>query len=235
MANVIPLPNKREWKWHRDRIAAAWGKQVESIIETGRMLIEAKEELGHGVFESMVQTELPFGPRTARMLKTIAEHRILANRKHVSDLPPSWGTLYQLAQLPDEVLIAGLKDGLIHPKLERSEVRAMKPNPKGKPQKSSRAELIAAIQKDPNANQRDAAKALGVSLGEYQRTRNELIGSGEIAGPFTLDDLSERISVILRELPKEDRMRQISRIISAVGLNIRDWVSTMTIGKKGSD
>lgn len=232
-SQVIPLPNKRDWKWHRDRIAAAWGKQVESIVETGRMLIEAKEELGHGAFEAMVQTRLPFGPGTSRQLRIIAEHTIISNRKFIYALPPSWGTLYELAQLPDEILITGLRDGLIHPKLNRKDARALRPDAKDKAKSATREELIAAIQKDPTANQRDAAAGLGVSLGVYQRTRNELIGSGEISGTLTIDDLRERISIILRELPKEDRMREISRIISEVGLNIRDWVSTMTIGKKG--
>jgi len=232
-AEIIPLPNKRDWKWHRDRIAAAWGKQVESIIETGQMLIEAKDEIGHGVYESMVQTQLPFGPRTAHRLKIIAENRIISNRTHVSDLPPSWGTLYELARLPDEILIAGLKSGSIHPKLERKDVLAMRPGTKGNPNSATREELIVAIQKDPTANQRDAAAALGVSLGVYQRTRNELIGSGEINGTLTIDDLRERISVIVRVLPKEERMREITNIMRAVDLNIHDWVSTMTIGKKG--
>jgi hypothetical protein len=45
--NVVPLANKRDWKWHRDRIAGAWGKQVESIVETGQAIIDAKAELDH--------------------------------------------------------------------------------------------------------------------------------------------------------------------------------------------
>jgi hypothetical protein len=231
-AKVVPLNNKRDWKWHRDRIAGAWGKQVESIIETGQCLIDAKEELDHGAFEAMVQSKLPFVPNTARRLKIIAEHEIISNRAHAHALPASWMTLYELTKLPPEILIAKLKDGSIHPKLERKDVRAMRPGAKDKPTPPTREELIAAIQKNPNANQRDAAEALGVSLGMYQRTRNELIGSGEINGALTIEDLRERLAALLRHLPKETRMTEINRTMKAVDLNIHDWVSTMTIGKK---
>jgi hypothetical protein len=235
-AQVIPLSNKRDWKWHRDRIASAWGKQIESIIETGQCLINAKEDPGvpHGSFEAMVQSKLPFGPRTAQRLMKIAENSTLVNATHVSHLPASWGTLYELTKLPNDILLAKLKDGSIHPKLERKDVRAMRPDIKAKPKAATREDVIAAIQREPTANQRDAAKELGISLGAYQRTRNELIGSGEIKGMLTLDDLRERMADLLRSLPKEERMREITRTMKAVGLNIHDWVSTMTIGRKGS-
>lgn len=230
---LAPLTNKRDWKWHRDRIAAAWGKQVESIIETGQMLAEAKEELPHGSYEAMVQSKLPFSPNTARRLKIIAGHSLISKREHVHVLPPSWGALYELTKLPNEILAAKLRDGSIHPKLERKDARALRPDFKDKTKPASREELIAAIQKDPNANQCDAAAELNVSLGVYQRTRNELIGSGEIKGALTLDDLRERMAAIIRDLPKEQRMREIERYMKALDLNIHDWVSTMTIGKKG--
>lgn len=226
------VANKRDWKWHRDRIATVWGKQVESIIETGRALIDAKEELEHGSFEAMVQSKLPFNKNTAHRLRTIAEHNILSKVAHGPLLPPSWRTLYELTKLPNDILIAGLKDGSIHPKLERKDVRAMRPDFKNKLKPPTREELIAAIQKDPNANQRDTAEELGVSLGVYQRTRNELIGSGDIKGAATLDDLRERMTALARDLPKDQRMREIERYMKALDLNIHDWVSTMAIARK---
>ena len=139
--NVVPLANKRDWKWHRDRIASAWGKQVESIIETGQHLIQAKEELNHGAFEAMVQSKLPFAPRTAQRLMNIAAHPVISNATHASLLPASWMTLYELARLPNEILMAKFKDGSIHPKLERKDVRAMRPDAKTKRKTATRDEL----------------------------------------------------------------------------------------------
>lgn len=226
MSNVVSLPNKRDWKWHRDRIAAAWGKQVESIIETGQMLIEAKEELPHGSFEAMVQSELPFKCATATKLRLIAKHPIISNPSHAKGLPASWNTLYELTRLPQDQLLTKLKNGSIHPKIERKDVRAMRPGIEEKPPRASREELIAAIQKDPMANQRDAAAALGVSLGVYQRTRNELIGSGQIKAnplpaepPATIDPQAQRDEMrrsyvtFLQTLSKEDQVEELGKII----------------------
>lgn len=234
-ATIITFNKTRTWQQYAKAITEAWQKSVDGIIEAGRLLIEAKAdpELKHGEFEAMVNLKLPFTPSTARMLMIIARNSELAKREHVHVLPPSWGTLYELTKLPPETLRTCIEDGRITPKLERKDVRTMNPNIMSKPKAASRDKLIAAIQKEPNANQRDAAKVLNVSLGVYQRTRNELIGSGEIKGALSLDDLRERIVSLLRDLPKEQRMREIERHMKALDLNIHDWVSTMTIGKRG--
>ena len=86
------------------RISARWQQSVEAVLDVGQMLLDAKAELEHGSFEAMVEDDLPFGSRTARMLMSIASHPVLSNRKHVSVLPASWGTLYDLSRLPDAKL-----------------------------------------------------------------------------------------------------------------------------------
>ncbi len=50
----------------------------------------------------MVRDQLPFGARAAQMLMKIASTLTLANPKHASLLPPSWGTLYDLSRLDQE-------------------------------------------------------------------------------------------------------------------------------------
>jgi hypothetical protein len=52
------------------------------------------ERLDHGEFVAMVEADLPFHERTARMLMAIGSDERIAKRKHVAALPPSWGTLY---------------------------------------------------------------------------------------------------------------------------------------------
>jgi Protein of unknown function (DUF3102) len=123
-----PLVDRHE---HVRRISAAWQNTVRNIVETGRFLIEAKEDIGRGGFEEMIRAELPFGPRTAQRLMEIAEDRVLSNTTHASHLPASWMTLYELAKLPKhgldlEVLI---EEGAIHPKMERKDARALLPAP----------------------------------------------------------------------------------------------------------
>ena len=49
----------------------------------------------------MVEGHLPFGERTAQRLVTIANDPRLSNATHVSHLPQSWYTLYELTKVPD--------------------------------------------------------------------------------------------------------------------------------------
>jgi N6-adenosine-specific RNA methylase IME4 len=112
-------PLTAEWA---DRITAAWRSSVESIIETGRLLIEAKDDLPHGAWLDMVERELPFGAWTAQRLMTVARHPVLSNTSQGRLLPQSWRTLYELTKLPDEVFQAKLADGTIRPEMERGDV-----------------------------------------------------------------------------------------------------------------
>jgi len=171
--NVIPLVKKRDWRYFDQQLAELNSKDVETVIARGRVLIEMKEELEHGSFEATVKRHM--STTTAKHLMMIARHPILSKRDHGHVLPASWRTLYELTKLPDETLIAKLKDGTINPKTERSDVIAIQDQ--GNPR---RDKLVAAIKADPSANQRDAAKANGVSLGVYQRTLSKLKADGEI-------------------------------------------------------
>jgi hypothetical protein len=105
------------------RIAAAWQQTVHAIIETGKLLNEAKHVLDHGEFGDMIRDQLPFGPRTAQRLMNIAEHPVLANATHASHLPASWMTLYELSRLPALLVDGKLADGTITPRLERADIQ----------------------------------------------------------------------------------------------------------------
>jgi hypothetical protein len=108
-----------------ERIRDHWNKQVETILETGRLLIQAKDELEHGKFQNMVNKQLPFGPRTAQMLMVVAKNPALSNAKYISHLPPSWGTLYDLAGLPESELIDLIERRAVRPDMERSDVKKL--------------------------------------------------------------------------------------------------------------
>src|SRR4051812_41467228 len=97
------------------RIASAWQTAVKSIIETGRLLIEAQEALGHGKWQTMFEgkNKLQFSERTAQRLMTIARHPVIANPAHVSHLPAAWGTLHALTRLPQEELEVLIAKGMI--------------------------------------------------------------------------------------------------------------------------
>jgi hypothetical protein len=103
------------------RITACWRASVEAILEVGRLLTAAKEALPHGEFGKMIETQLPFVPRTAQMLMAIADDPQISNPKFVSHLPANWGALYELStlKLNEEQFEAGIEKGLIRPDAER--------------------------------------------------------------------------------------------------------------------
>jgi hypothetical protein len=86
------------------RISAAWQHSVDSIIETGRLLLAAKADpaMQHGEWGTMVESDLPFNRHTAHKLMQIASDKRLTNVSHGKHLPPSWTTLYELTKLDDE-------------------------------------------------------------------------------------------------------------------------------------
>jgi hypothetical protein len=119
------------------RINAQYGRAVDAIFATGRELIAAKAALKHGQWQRMfahyphaVTDPLQFSVRTAEMLMAIARHPVLSNAKPVSLLPPSWGTLYALTQLPKPVLKRAFDRGAITPETTREEALALRPPPK---------------------------------------------------------------------------------------------------------
>jgi hypothetical protein len=115
-------PVNKDRRYFVAKIVAAWQKTTESIIDTGRLLIEAKAKIEHGEFEDMIDAQLPFGPRAARMLMAIAANPVLSDRNHGSVLPPSWRTLYELSRLDGQVLLARIEDHSVNPGMERKDV-----------------------------------------------------------------------------------------------------------------
>jgi hypothetical protein len=143
--NIVQFANTRSASEWAAQISAAWQKSTGAIIETGRLLIEAKASLDHGAWLPMVKTELPFSRQTAEKLMAVADHAILSNSAHVRSLPSSWGTLYELTKLPEPDLQAHLADGVINPKMQRKDVAALRgiaPRPRARREPSLRPPAI---------------------------------------------------------------------------------------------
>ena len=120
--------NARTAVYFNVQIAAAWQKQVPLILETGRLLIEAKKELAHGEFYKMIEgklpgcKKLPFGTNMAGKLMKIARNPVLSNPENSQYLPPLWDGLYQFSGLPNAANEAMIKDGRIHAELTHKEI-----------------------------------------------------------------------------------------------------------------
>ena len=100
----------------------AGDRSLEAVIETGRLISTAKAALPHGAFTAMVENDLPFGPRTAQILMKVAADSRITNPKFISLLPSSWATLSELTKLDDKQFQSRIKDGTIHPEMERRDI-----------------------------------------------------------------------------------------------------------------
>jgi hypothetical protein len=126
MGTVVTMKNTRTVKEWRAYISEPWQKAVESIVETGLRLIQAKENVEHGEWLKIFEENKPFSVNTAQRLMIVAKNNILANAAHAQHLPPSWYTLYELSIIPEHQLLKMIQDGKIHSELTRSEAEALK-------------------------------------------------------------------------------------------------------------
>jgi hypothetical protein len=133
-SNNLPQLSREEWS---RCIAAAWAKGVEAFVETGRQLIEAKRALDYGKFLDMIENDLPFSASTAERLMAIAKNTVLSDSAHAPKLPPSWTTLYELTKLPAQKLRSLIKNGSVHPAMERRDAESLTPQPPARPRRPS--------------------------------------------------------------------------------------------------
>jgi len=129
--NQVVLSAESELAEWRGRIETAWSRSVESVIQVGRMVKEAKEVLG--VSYSLLETELPFSSTVAAFLVKIAENPVLSNPAYFSRLPNGYNTLYHLTSVDEHQLIEQIEAGEITPNftLARAKtLRETKPSPK---------------------------------------------------------------------------------------------------------
>jgi hypothetical protein len=205
--NELTLVVGKSRRQFAEEISRAWQKGVGSIIETGQLVAQAKNDLQHGEFIVMIESDLPFGRRTAHQLMAIADNPVISNGKHVSHLPASWGTLYQLTRLPEQILEEKIADGTINPGMERKDVADLIRPPSERPQKLPGGPHADCIQLDHLRRQWDdgaiAAAIQWVMMAGFKpanAVRDE-ISAGD--APRTLMELKRWVNMI--ELGKLSR------------------------------
>ena len=108
---------------HIEAIKSAWHKSREKVIALGRALLNAKEDLAHGEFLAMIQSDLPFGPDSAQQFMRIAKDERLSNPDTYQHLPQSPAALDKLRSLPDEQLTSAIENGTVHPSMTVRDAR----------------------------------------------------------------------------------------------------------------
>lgn len=103
-----------------ERISPHLTAIAENIIQAGRELILAKEELPHGDFLHLVEFLGP-RPRTAQKVMAIARHELLGNATPGTHLPMSWTVLYELSRAAGELLEQAFADGEVASDMSRKD------------------------------------------------------------------------------------------------------------------
>jgi hypothetical protein len=109
---ITNIRTRQQWA---EIINADWRKSIDSIIQTGRDLAAAKDELSHGDFVALVEHDLPFGPRTAQQLMAVSKDERITKTNSSSLLPASWRVLSALTSLSDADFKTGVETGIISP------------------------------------------------------------------------------------------------------------------------
>ncbi len=104
-------------------IITSWRKTAEAILETASLLAEAKSQLHPSEFNEILD-RLSFSKRTADRLIAIGRDSRL--KTHVSQLPPSWSTLYEITRLNDKQFQSAIDDGVVCPSVERKTIKELK-------------------------------------------------------------------------------------------------------------
>jgi hypothetical protein len=108
-------------------ITRCWQAGVKNIIDTGRWLWAAKDELPHGEWGKIFDNdELPFTQSTAQKLMKIANDPVLSNPEYIPYLPPAWSVLYQLTPLETHQKEQLLAEGRITPDLAFADAKQLR-------------------------------------------------------------------------------------------------------------
>jgi hypothetical protein len=108
----------------RVRIAAAWQRTVESVVEVGRLINESRDQLG--ATYALLETELPFSSTVAAFLSKIAKNPVLSDPANFAKLPSGINTLYHLTFIEEEELRKQIEHGEISPDFTLNEAKALR-------------------------------------------------------------------------------------------------------------
>jgi len=170
-----------------------WQNSVETIIQMGRFLNSLKEENPDVNRAKIAITDFAIDESSANKIGKIADHPILSDPNNFDKLPASWGKLYELRFLPDEILTQRLNEGGLKEatKYKIWELRGVKKRggPSGLEQRSQVqipenvslvAYISAGMEKENEfggdcGDAEDVAKILQVGIATYRMIRSILI------------------------------------------------------------
>ena len=106
-------------------ITSAWNKAAMSIIEVGRQLNEAQNNLSKIEFKQLKRELVDqriMSSSTITKLKMIANNVVLTREENQKYLPPSYETLYLLSRIEENELSEAFENQLISTETQRNNI-----------------------------------------------------------------------------------------------------------------
>ena len=104
-------------------INSSWHKTTDSVLETARLCAEAEKKLSTDQKNKLFK-DLDFNKATFSKLAKIGSQPRLQTEAVKSLLPPNYTIVYEVAKLPESDLQVAIKEGIISPKMLRSDLDA---------------------------------------------------------------------------------------------------------------
>jgi hypothetical protein len=107
---------------------AAHVRSVEGVIQMGKIITQAKDELGETfkTLEERLKEVIGYGSTVLSNLTTIAKKEALADPANWRHLPTGYNTLYQLALVEDSDLADAIANGVVNPGMTLAEAKALR-------------------------------------------------------------------------------------------------------------
>lgn len=114
--------------YYRVRITGSWMKLAETILETGRALLDAERDLPRAQYrelKSYLTDNRIISETVISKLRTIASNSVLAAPENTPRLPSSYATLYELARKDEQVVQSAIDEEKIFPEMELKDVQRL--------------------------------------------------------------------------------------------------------------
>ena len=103
-------------------------KLAETILETGRALLDAERDLPRAQYrelKSYLTDNRIISETVISKLRTIASNSVLAAPENTPRLPSSYATLYELARKDEQVVQSAIDEEKIFPEMELKDVQRL--------------------------------------------------------------------------------------------------------------
>jgi len=145
-------------------ISRLWSDAQRKLLVIGRYLVQAKAALEHGEYEDLVRDKLPFTPRTAHRLRTVAE-AIDVGTLPADRAPRDYTAAYVLARLDPAERHQAEAQGLVRADVSRREVEAFK----------RQIRAITTVKAEALSSVDEAIRRLEARLAELDAERERVI------------------------------------------------------------